>query len=1172
MPGRPSFRTAGKALGWGALALFALVLVGAFAGPAFVDWNRYKGAIAQQAALATGRTVRIAGGIGFSMLPRPALWVDDLRLANAPDATAPAMLSIARLEAQLGLLALLAGDIRVTRFRLLQPQLNLEVMADGRNNWGGAENAGGIPAMRFDDVLIEDATVTWRNLRSGAELRIEKIAARMRADSAQGPFRLTASLNLQDAPLNLTADIGTMVSGGAMPFALSVQAAADAGSEAVRLDLRGNAVVAQSLLRIKGALRIRGADLAQAMGRAAQTPQLPFEFASELSLEDRIVGFSNARLQIASSAASGAAKIEFGEATVFDAEINAASFDLNPLLDGLPFATGAMRLQIPETLKGALRLDAASVTVGAGKMRGVKLAIEVADGAIAVSKLDALLPGTSAMQINGSLRANDGKPHFSGNVELNSENFRALLRWAGAGPAAISETRLTRLRASAKLDVTQAMLRADAIDAQVDSSALTGSLGIGSQPRPSLMADLHLDQLNVDAYLPPALGPPFTLAGAWPRLAEYDANIKLTLDTMTYRGVPMSGIQASGELADGVLTLNGLSIANAAGSAIGASGVVTHLAADPQGEVNLRLLSKDVSGLARLLQLPETYGVNPGAVDAQAKLLFTGGRIDATLDALAGETSLKFASAITGVAPGFSPRMLEAASLDARLEIINQSLAKLGGQVDLAGLAPVDMVADAPVSIRAGLSGNPAALRFDAIMEVARAHIILGGELANLTAGPACQLNVDARGDALTPFLRGLGIDFRPAGADIGGFALAAAIDGNEGGVTVTHLGGSIGPVAFQGGGQVKLDGPKPVIHAVFDLGEILADPFLPLPAPKGPAGGGAPVRQLPWSGDPLDLAALGGFDAAIAWRSPHIVVRGLDLADVKTALKLNNGTLELREFSGKLSGGPLSVAATLRGGAAMADFAAHYALSDADIAAVSAALLGESLITGRLDFSGDVQASGASTFALVSSLAGSGKLKASDGVIRGIDLPSLNKRLGEIEEVADLITLMRGAFTSGQTGYKSAEIPFVISSGVVQSGETALDIEAVDGRLNISVDLTRYRLDAGARLALKNHAGAPGFGVSFTGALNNPERNLQTQELEKYYTGILVTASLQRLLGAAKAAPPPSLSLSPEPVPAMALPPPEAPQPEKSDAVKEPGREPGWRSLLKGVFGGEKK
>ena len=184
--------------------LVTLVVVIAVALPFIVDLNDYKDVIAAQVKSATGRDLRIEGSIGLSVLPTPTVSVSGVRLANVAGASARDMVSVKAAEARIALLPLLRGEVQVESFTLVEPVVELEVLADGSANWhfatagGGAAvaapQAGGAGAVRFDSVVIENGTIVYRDQRRGMVERIAGLDIVAGADSLVGPFRAEGGL------------------------------------------------------------------------------------------------------------------------------------------------------------------------------------------------------------------------------------------------------------------------------------------------------------------------------------------------------------------------------------------------------------------------------------------------------------------------------------------------------------------------------------------------------------------------------------------------------------------------------------------------------------------------------------------------------------------------------------------------------------------------------------------------------------------------------------------------------------------------------------------------------------------------------------------------------------------------------------------------------------------
>ncbi|NJO35643.1 MAG: AsmA family protein, partial [Rhodospirillales bacterium] len=179
----------------GIVVLLVLLIGGALAAPSFIDWNSYKGQIADQAREATGRELSIDGDISLSLLWTPTLSVGKVRFANVDGASAPEMATLESLDVRLALTPLdwLDGNFQVERVELVQPTIVLEKLADGRTNWqfqeaGSAEagtggSAGGGRDIRLDSITITNGTLVYRDAATGQEQRIEALNADLGATS-----------------------------------------------------------------------------------------------------------------------------------------------------------------------------------------------------------------------------------------------------------------------------------------------------------------------------------------------------------------------------------------------------------------------------------------------------------------------------------------------------------------------------------------------------------------------------------------------------------------------------------------------------------------------------------------------------------------------------------------------------------------------------------------------------------------------------------------------------------------------------------------------------------------------------------------------------------------------------------------------------------------------------
>jgi uncharacterized protein involved in outer membrane biogenesis len=123
----------GKIIAW-ILGLLVLLIAGVVAYLSFADLTWVKQRIETGVTESTGREFSIDGNFELDVLPEPSVLVEDVRLANAPWATTPAMATVGRFSARLNLWSLLSGPIVVHEIRLNDVDIQLESNEEGVSN------------------------------------------------------------------------------------------------------------------------------------------------------------------------------------------------------------------------------------------------------------------------------------------------------------------------------------------------------------------------------------------------------------------------------------------------------------------------------------------------------------------------------------------------------------------------------------------------------------------------------------------------------------------------------------------------------------------------------------------------------------------------------------------------------------------------------------------------------------------------------------------------------------------------------------------------------------------------------------------------------------------------------------------------------------------------------
>jgi AsmA protein len=241
------------------LGLVVVLIGAALVVPFLVPTDTYKQQIASEVENATGRSLTIEGPLRFTILPQLGFEAQQVTLANPPGSASPKMVRLKAVEVELKVWPLLHGALEVDRFVLVEPQIDLEVDAQGQPNWefgappaerpaqppeppeqpteqtqpaprgpGGIEAASGgmLKEIRLGDVRIENGALTYSNAQNGSIERLAAINMTLRLPDLQSRLEADGALDYkgQTITLRLSADQpAALLQGGASPVALRVE-------------------------------------------------------------------------------------------------------------------------------------------------------------------------------------------------------------------------------------------------------------------------------------------------------------------------------------------------------------------------------------------------------------------------------------------------------------------------------------------------------------------------------------------------------------------------------------------------------------------------------------------------------------------------------------------------------------------------------------------------------------------------------------------------------------------------------------------------------------------------------------------------------------------------------------------------------------------------------------
>jgi len=1095
--------------------------------PGFIDWSDYKDVIAAQAKAATGRDLVIGGDIRIAVLPSPTLVAKDVRLANLEGATAPHMVRLGSLEISVALGPLLGGRIQVETVKMVDPVIELEIFADGRNNLyftppeedsgpvsaptaaapGGKTGAGpaataleeSLPPIQLNNFVIENGSLVFRDSRNGGVEIVDGINVKIAAATLIGPFDSSGRLVARGIPFSYDASVGKIIHGRTVPLNMSLSAL-DSDAQA---RISGTLVGLADAPKFKGKVKGNGKRLAGLIQAIADVGSLPgflsqdFEFSGSVVASAGGAEIADLGIRLGDINASGDLKVELSKIPVVAARINVSSINLDRWLS-LPPAQrkpAAKRIKPATATKTAIKKESGGVSPKASISLPKKIA--KARKAAPGFKIPANIDGSLNLTVDSITARGQLVRRILANAELASGEItlsQLSAQFPGGSDIAVFGF-ITAADGQPKfegeMEVTvndpRGMLRwlgtamppvpADRLRKLTLASRFTAT----SKRIETTSLDLQFDSSRLTGGVTLALRAPLAFGA------------DLTLDRLNMDAY----LAAPGEAPAGAP-------AGAAKKAA-AGGKQAKAKAKAKAAVKPKAKSKGKPNATKpfpALSLLTTFDAN---LKARVKtLVYRGASIkDVRFHAILFDNAFTLREASIGKLAGASAKFSGALQglsgipeiKDLRFDLSAKDPSRL---FRLAGIRPpFDAKKMGAVAAKGRIDGSLLKPELTLDLKAAGGTTKLVGTVSLLPRLSNLDLKATVKHKNLPRLIRALGLDYQPAGR-LGGLDIAATVKGDGAKMIFDGIAGTVGPVAVGGTVQVDLAASRPKITADLRTGKIAVDLFLPakrtalLPAGwrrlAGIIDGGGAVVPASWIAPPLPdtgsiLRKVAAKDASGSgrWSLDPIDLSVLNAfeadANLKSeAISFDKYVLDNVDLGIKLSGGQLKVH-RLRGllfGGALSGSATVGAAPGKRIETalrVQEMNLGPAIgaATGKMALEVELTSTGGSVVEMVSNLAGHGTfaLRRLDAVADGKG----SALAGALELVAGLNRL--GGVLSGKkavSGLANITGSFSVDRGIVRSGDLRLVSGIGDGSAKGSVDLPMWLIDIDGEVRLSQN------------------------------------------------------------------------------------------------------
>jgi AsmA protein len=342
----------------GVVAIVVLIVVVAVAVPFFVPVDTYKDRFVERVKAATGRDLKIAGPVKFSILPVLGIEASQVSFSNAPGASTPEMMQLGKLAVACKLFPLLSGSLEIDHFVLENPTIDLEVDKQGRPNWvfatatppaaaAPAQSApaqaqqapratgAALAALRLDDVRLVNGKLSYLDQRTGQKQELTDVNLKLALPSLDAPFAAEGSVTWRGKAIKTTINV-------AKPRALvdsgTSDVSAKVASDPVNFDYKGK-LTGGAVLKLDGPIdlavpSVRG--LAAWIGNPMQGSGSTFgalEIKGNLAMTGSKIGFTEAALSFDAIKAKGEFAFDgSGAKPYLQGKLDLDKLDVNPYL------------------------------------------------------------------------------------------------------------------------------------------------------------------------------------------------------------------------------------------------------------------------------------------------------------------------------------------------------------------------------------------------------------------------------------------------------------------------------------------------------------------------------------------------------------------------------------------------------------------------------------------------------------------------------------------------------------------------------------------------------------------------------------------------------------------------------------------------------------------------
>ncbi len=295
--------------------------------------------------------------------------------------------------------------------------------------------------------------------------------------------------------------------------------------------------------------------------------------------------------------------------------------------------------------------------------------------------------------------------------------------------------------------------------------------------------------------------------------------------------------------------------------------------------------------------------------------------------------------------------------------------------------------------------------------------------------------------------------------------------------------------------------GKKPKFNIKANLGKINLADFIPVD-PNATAAP-RPQDKSRWAKEPFNLSFLRKMDMDFTGNILSFTHGKYVFDNMAVKAYVEDGKFVVEKASGNLFGGKIEANGNVEA-SAVPSVAIAALGNGVDINKLLDAVTDNKRVSGKVNFSGSVAASGIYQLAMMTNLTGSLSFLSNNLVIRGFDIDGMSQQLTNTNNVTDVISIARTvAGEEAVTYLKAVDGIIVFENGGARQQGKGIKINATGGQglYSGNANLVNWSMDTNAifQINTPDRKAKPELGIHIYGAIDEPKKDVNLDAIKRY-------------------------------------------------------------------------